>query len=511
MRYILAHDVGTGGVKSAIVDQSSNIVESIQTEYPTYYPEKSCAEQDPMDWWNAVVSSSKKLLDISNIDPSDIISLVFSCQTVGTLPIGKDGDAMMRCMIWLDSRAEDEAKKLWKGLIKVSGCSLPTIIKFLRITGGAPGTNGKDVICKIMWLKDNEPDLYSTTHKFLGCKDYLLYRCTGNFVTSYDDADVTWMMDIKRLDWSDSILKKYGIDRKKLPDIKKPTDIAGKLKKDAAEELGLKEGIPVIMGAFDIPSAAIGSGAVLGSEIHICLGTSSWVACHLPKRKTDIFHYIGTICSANPDMYLCVSEQELASGCIDWIKDNVVAEKSYGSLNNMASNVDPGSNGLIFTPWLFGERSPINDPTVRCGFHNINLSHTKEDLVKSVMEGVAFNLKWALYYVERLSGTASEINIVGGGTLLDSWCQVLADVLCRKINRIKNPREATARGAAIIALIALGYINFDDVPRLVTVDKEFRPDNKNKKTYEDLFEEFKKIYRYNKKIYRDLNKQTNEE
>lgn len=507
MRYILAHDVGTGGVKSAIVDQRANIVESIRTEYPTYYPEKSCAEQDPMDWWNAIAKTSKKLLEISSINPSDIISLVFSCQSVGTLPIDNDGNAIMRCMIWLDTRAKDEAKKLWKGLIKVSGYNLFTVLKFLRITGGAPGTNGKDTICKILWLKENDPDLYSAAYKFLGCKDYLLYRCTGNFVTSYDDANVTWMMDINRFDWAGPILKKYDIDRKKLPDIKKPTDIAGRLKKDAADELGLKEGIHVIMGAFDIPSAAIGSGAVHDGEIHISLGTSSWVACHLSARKIDISHYIGTIRSANPDMYLCVSEQELASGCLDWIKDKVLAEKNYKSLDDMAFEVDPGSNGLLFTPWLFGERSPINDPTVRGGFHNISLNHSRSELVRSVMEGVAFNLRWALHYVERLSNTDSKINIVGGGSLLDSWCQILADVLCRKINRIKNPREATARGAAIIALIALGYTNFDDVPRLVTVDRDFKPDDKNKKTYNELFDNFKQIYRSNKKIYRRLNRQ----
>jgi xylulokinase len=206
-------------------------------------------------------------------------------------------------------------------------------------------------------------------------------------------------------------------------------------------------------------------------------------------------------------MYLCVSEQELASGCLDWIKDKVLAEKNYKSLDDMAFEVDPGSNGLLFTPWLFGERSPINDPTVRGGFHNINLNHSRSELVRSVMEGVAFNLRWALHYVERLSNTDSKINIVGGGSLLDSWCQILADVLCRKINRIKNPREATARGAAIIALIALGYTNFDDVPRLVTVDRDFKPDDKNKKTYNELFDNFKQIYRSNKKIYRRLNRQ----
>lgn len=311
------------------------------------------------------------------------------------------------------------------------------------------------------------------------------------------------------MDWSNAILKKYGIDRNKLPEIKKSTEIAGKLTKQAARETGLKEGTSVVVGAGDMASAAIGSGAILQGQVHAYVGTSSWIACHTSDRKKDIMHYIGSICSANPDMYMCVAEQETGGACLDWARDNIFQEKnqkSYSVFDEQAANVEPGAGGLLFTPWLFGERAPLDNPTVRAGFYNLSLEHSRENVIRAIFEGVAFNMKWALYYLEKLTGEAQAINLIGGGASSDVWCQIFADVLNRRISQVHDPKEAGAKGAMMIGATALQQINrFEDAARLVKIDKLFKPEAENVRIYENIFQEFKNVYKNNKQMYRRLN------
>jgi len=511
-KYVLAHDTGTTSNKAVLVGLDGEIVGHASAEYPVYYPKKGYAEQRPQDWWNAVTKTTKELLDMANVKPSEIAALIFTTQMSGTLPVDSSGEPLMPCMIWLDTRAKEQAEKMSKGLIKIAGYGLLTLIRFLSITGGIYGHVGKDPICKILWVKEAQPKIYAETHKFLDCKDYLVYKCTGNFVISRDYANIWWMMDTRkgRFNWSETILKKYGIDRAKLPEIRKATDLAGKLTPEAASEMGLKEGIPVIVGAGDVASAAVGSGAVKEGKIHAYVGTSGWLGCHLSERKKDLFHYIGSICSANPDMYLCVAEQETAGACLDWLKDAMFKESQeadvYKLFSEMAAKVKPGADGLIFTPWLFGERAPLDDPTVRGGFHNLSLEHTREHIVRAVLEGVALNTKWALFYMEKLAGKAESINIIGGGAISDVWCQIFADVLNRKVNRVSEPKEAGAKGAAIIAMIALGHVkSFEEAERLVKIDAVYEPNPQNTTIYEKIFKEFQNIYKNNKQMYRRLN------
>ncbi|MEM1589717.1 MAG: FGGY-family carbohydrate kinase [Candidatus Bathyarchaeia archaeon] len=510
-KYILAHDTGTTSNKAVLVRLDGEIIGYASAEYPVYYPKRGWAEQKPLDWWNAVTKTSRALLERANVKPSDIAALVFTTQMSGTLPVNSNGEPLMPCMIWLDTRAKRQAEKMSRGIIKIAGYELTTLISFLSITGGIYGHVGKDPICKILWVKEEQPKIYAETYKFLDCKDYLVYRCTGNFVISRDYANIWWMMDTRKgkFNWSDTILEKYGIDKAKLPEIMKATDIAGKLTPEAAAEMGLCEGTPVVVGAGDVASAAIGSGAVMEGKTHAYVGTSDWLGCHLSERKKDLLHYIGCICSANPDMYLCVAEQETAGACLDWLKSTMFKESRedvYKLFNEMAAKIKPGADGLIFTPWLFGERAPLDDPTVRGGFHNLSLEHTREHMVRAVLEGVALNMKWALFYMEKLAGKAESINIIGGGAISNVWCQIFADALNRRIKRISDPKEAGAKGAAIIAMIALGHVkNFEEAENLVKIDAVFEPNTQNAAVYERIFREFKNIYKNNRQMYRRLN------
>lgn len=515
-KYILAHDVGTGSDKAALVDTEANILEHKTSEYEVSYPEKGWAVQHPEEcWWCAIEESTKELLDETGVESSQVVGIVFSSQMAGTVPVDEDGEPLMSCMIWLDTRASEQAEKIWSGPLQISGYNVFNLVEFLWITGGAPGLAGKDPICKILWLKENEPELYEKAYKILDTKDYLIHKCTNNFVTSEDNANLSWLMDSRTKEWSERICEKYDIDIEKLPEIKKSPDIAGELTAQSAEDLNLEVGTPVVVGAGDVTAAAIGSGAVTEYKTHAYIGTSSWVANHTYDRRKDIGHYVGSICSANPEMYLCTAEQENAGACLEWVKNQIFkqeveAEKSgnlYELFDEMADEVGPGAGGLIFTPWLYGERAPLDDHSVRGGFHNLSLEHTRKHVIRSVFEGVAFNLKWALKYVEKLTRKAESINLIGGGASSGIWCQIFADVLNRKINQVKKPREAGVRGAAMIAGVGLGYIDkFEDIEDLVTINNTFEPDSENQETYGKLFEEFRNIYENNKEMYERLNK-----
>jgi len=501
MKYIVAHDVGTSGSKGTLIDLKLNVIASESAEYKVLFPHKGYAEQNPEDWWDAVTKTTQSITEKSGIKNEDIVGVVFSAQMAGLIPM-REGTPLLNCLTWLDTRAADQAKKIiGKGLLKVSGYTLLPLLRFLKVTGGAPGLAGKDVISKILWLKEEKPDIYKETDILLDVKDYLVYKCTGTTVTSRDCANISWMMDTrpKKFCWSDVILKKYDIDMSKLPEIRKSTDVAGRITEKASEDLRIPEGTPVLTGAGDMASAAIGSGAVLEGETHVYIGTSSWVAAHLKSREKDLSHYMGSICSANPEMYLCVAEQETASGCLEWIKHNVIREFTHEQLNEYVSTVEPGAGGVVFTPWLFGERSPLDDPEVRGGFYNLSLEHTRGHMARAVYEGVAVNIKWALTYFEKLvskTRTLDKIYIIGGGAKSDVWCQIFADAFARPVLRVENPVDAGARGAAGIALVGLGHVNgFDEVKQLIHVEKKFEPNKENTRIYEKILEEFKAIYK----------------
>ncbi|MFW9988130.1 MAG: FGGY-family carbohydrate kinase [Candidatus Odinarchaeota archaeon] len=516
-KYILTHDLGTSGNKAVLFDLNLDVISQVKVNYPLYYPEPNCVEQNPIDYWDAVKESTRTLLQENNIDPEEIITLALDCQMNCTIPIDVDGSPLMNCINWLDMRAAPITRKFSKGIIKISGYGLRNILMFIKITGGAPGFNGKDPISHILWMKEYQPDIYDKVYKFLSVKDFIIYKCTKNAVTSRDLGHTSWMMNSNpgMFDWSETILNKFEIDREKLPDIKKSTEIAGEMTIEASKELGVKPEIPVFVGSGDLTSTALGSGGILNNNLIICLGTADWVATHTSKRLIDISHYAGSISSAQEN-YLCISKQETGATCLNWIINQLFMEvkeqfngsisEFYSYLDSIVKNTEIGSNNLIFTPWMLGERSPINDPSIRGGFYNLNLEHTRNNILRSVYEGVAYNIKWALFYIEKLVGKSTEINCVGGGIKSEIWCQILADILERKIVQMEEPDLAAAKGVAIISMVGLGILNkFADAIPLIKVKKVFIPNPENKQIYDKLFNEYINIYKRNKKMFKKLN------
>jgi xylulokinase len=271
------------------------------------------------------------------------------------------------------------------------------------------------------------------------------------------------------------------------------------------------------MGSPDIHAAALGSGAIGDFEGHIYIGTSSWIVAHVPFKKTDILHSIASIPSAIPGRYIVVNEQETAGGVLTYLKNNILYHQDdllkeealpdiYKIFDRVAKKVPAGSNKVVFTPWLNGERTPVEDNTLRACLFNLSLDNTREDIIRAFFEGVAFNQKWVLNYVEKFCGhRMNPLKIVGGGANSDLWCQIHADVLNRTIKQVKDPIQTNVRGAAFIASVALGFIGFEDIPNFVEINNHFEPNPQNRKLYDDMFQTFLNIYKKNKPIFKRLN------
>jgi xylulokinase len=406
------------------------------------------------------------------------------------------------------------------GTVSVQGYEPRKITRWIRVSGGAPGHSGKDPTAHILWIRHHRPDVYAATRTFLEPKDYLNLRLTGRAVASFDSIASHWVTDnrdLAHVAYDDQLIGYSQLDRRTLPDLIRAVDVVGPLRPDAAEELGLPAGIDVVGGTPDVQSATLGSGALDDFAAHVYLGTSSWITCHVPFKKTDPFSNIASLPAALPDRYIVGNDQETAGGCLSWLCDNVLwpddalgggprPPDAYARLDALAATAPAGSGSVIFTPWLNGERTPIDDRTLRASWVNQSLSTTRADLVRAVLEGVAYNTKWLLAAVEKfVDRRLDPLRVIGGGASSELWCRIHADVLERTIEQVEDPRSANVRGAGFLGLVGLGRATFPDLARSVRVGAVYRPDPAAAATYRPLAREFKRLYRRTRSIHERLN------
>lgn len=416
----------------------------------------------------------------------------------------------MRALIWLDARGAPYVRRLMGGRLRVAGYAPVKLIRWIYLTGGAPLLSGKDCVGHMLYLKFERPEVYQNTYKFLDPQGYLNFLLTGQFVTSYDSVVAYWVTDNRnpeRITYHEELIKRVGIEREKYPEIRRSIEGIGPLRAEVADELGLSRTTQVVTGAFDLSAAAIGSGAVLDYQAHLYLGTSSWIAVHVPFKKTDPFHVMASLPCAIPNRFLLMAAQETAGGNLTWLRDHLFYPQDelgkaeappnfFQLLNQVGEGAPPGSRGVIYTPWLYGERAPVDNPHLRAAFHHLSLGHTRSDLVRAVLEGVAFNSRWILGPVEKFCGKKMDpITMAGGGATSNLWCQIHADVLNRTIRQLQHPIMANARGAALIAAVGLGYLRFEEIPSLTQYQNEYHPDPQNRKLYDELFAEFLQLYK----------------
>ena len=452
---IIAVDVGTSGLRVGVVGRDLQIEAVAIQSYPIRFMHAGHAEQDPADWWQALRQALAELIGKNPNLPKQAAGLVFSAQLCGVVAADETGVPLRPCMIWLDKRAAELIRDKMAGFPSIFGYGAFKLLSSLWLTNGAPSLNGMDPPGKMMWLKQHEPEVWARTHKFLDVKDWLVHKACGRFVTTADSANLTWMMDTRpsRNCWSPYLMARFGISRDQLPEIVPGTSSPGGLTKDAAAALGLPEGIPVIAGCGDVCGAALGSGSVADGELHISLGTSSWIGGFYPARRLSASEGYATIACPVDNRPLLIATQESAGSCIDWFEGITGSGQASD-----AKLPEPGEAAPLFLPWLAGERVPVDDNRLRGGFLGLSFMHGAASLAQAVLEGVALNTRWAYQSVSRQRGTVlnRRIPLVGGAALNPNLCQALADCLGTDFSVGSSPRLAGVQGAAAIAGAYLG-------------------------------------------------------
>ena len=501
----LAIDLGTSGPKVGVFNVRGEYLRTAFRPVPLLMHDGG-VEQDPADWWAAVRMAVADVLGtLSAAERAAIHVISVTGQWSGTVAVDESGSPLRRAIIWMDTRGKRPLARSCRGLLNVKGYSAYKLAWWLRKTGGAPGMSGKDSIAHICYIRDRHPDVFENTYKFLEPKDYINYLLTGEFASSHDSMALHWVTDnrvAQDIVYDPKLLSFFAIDADRLPSLASSTTTLAPLKGDLATEWGLPHKPPVIVGSPDIHTAAVGSGAVKDFSPHLYIGTSSWMTCHVPFKATSLRYHMATLPSAIPGRYFVANEQESAGICLDRLRSSWLAGReplSYQDLEHLAENAEPGSRGVVFTPWLNGERTPVEDASLRGGFHNISLQSSGSDLVRSVFEGVALNSKWLLVALESfLKRRLDRLNFIGGGANSDVWCQVHADVLQRKIQQVAHPQASNLRGAAWLGFMALGELEIEEVEKLVRISRIYEPRSRLEPLYRERFQSFLALYRAQK-------------
>jgi xylulokinase len=517
---ILAVDLGTSGCKCALVSLEGRVL-GWAFRAVNLHIEGVSAEQDPGDWWRAFLEAAGELLSRDSSWRARVVAVCCSTQGEGTIPVDRAGQPLGRAIVWLDMRgAASIARRVRGKLLNVAGYSPGKLLRWLRLSGGVPALSGKDSAGHMTYLLDSQPTVYEQTFKFLNVLDYMNLRLTGRFCATPDSILTSWVTDNRNattVRYDSSLIALLGIDADKLPEIVASTEVLGSLLPQIAQLLGLQPGTRVVAGAVDNSAVAVGSGAIRDFEVHLYIGTSAWLGSHVPFKKTDVSNKIASVPCAVRDRYLAVAMQSAAGANLAFLRDRILFHADeltageqhpavYHTLDRIAARVPAGARGLLYTPWLFGERTPVDDTSLRAALINLSLEHTREDIIRAFIEGVALNTRWMLEPFMRFVGKrAPAITMVGGGAESDIWCQVMADVTGYVIRQPEAPIQANALGAAFIGAAGIGALPLREASTLLRIRRVYEPDEAHRALYDDRFTTFREIYRRLRPLYQRLN------
>ncbi|MGP4111563.1 xylulokinase [Streptomyces sp. 4N509B] len=521
-RLVVGVDLGTSGVKVLLATADGREVLGHAAERtPVRLLPGGGAEQDPDDWWRAITTAVRRLLaGRPDADPARVAAICVSAQWGGTVPVDAEGRHLHNALIWLDGRGAPHTRRLAGGGLRVpgTGYNARRLRAWLSRTGGAPTLTGKDPVGQAQFLRHAHPEVYERAACLLDVPEYLTARLTGRRVAAYDTAVLRWCTDNRVPDavrYDERLVRLAGWDAAKLPELVPPARVVGPILPSAAAETGLGEHVQVVAGTGDTTATAVGAGAVRDHEAHLYVGTSAWLSCHVRRKKTDVRTNIASLPSVVPGRYWVATVQDVAGRGVDWVAgvltpDAVEGEGGAGDgravarLNELAAGSPPGAGGVVFTPWLNGERTPVDDPTVRGGWFNLSLTTTRADLARAAFEGVALNARWLAESVERFTGRPfPHLTFVGGGATSELWCQAMADILRRPVRQLTDPVLAPARGAAFLAGVALGELTWEEIPERVAVAREFLPDEDPavRGVYDAAYATFRTLYRRSRGLY----------
>lgn len=502
-RYLLAHDLGTSGNKATLFSEKGRLTASDFVPYDAHYFHETWVEESADDWWNAVCLSTRRLLENSKILPEQIAAVSFSGQMLGCLCVDKNGTPLRPSIIWADQRASRQAEKLEQHISQW---------EYYRITGHR--NTASYGMQKLMWVKENQPEIYEQTYKTLNAKDYIVFRLTGNFYTDYSDGNSNGCYDLENWQWSEQLISYAGLDIEKFPELKPSTFKAGEITQKAASETGLAAGTPVILGCGDGVAANIGAGSVSPGKTYCCLGTSAWVTTTSEEPIFDEKMRTVTWAHAVPGLYAPNGTMQYAAGSYNWIKNTICTMESFAASHTGLSPYDlmnqeiekspPGANGILFLPYLLGERAPLWDIYAKGAFVGLKPENTRSDLLRSVLEGVTLNLS-SILEILKSHTPVDEILVMGGGAKGAVWRQILADVFGVKILVPDLLEEANSMGAAIIAGVGSGiFKDFSVAEQFLHIKETSLPDPSHTSVYEKQKLLFEQCYEALKPFYPKL-------
>jgi xylulokinase len=494
---VLAIDLGTGGPKVGLVTLRGEVVWWEHTPVPTIVGEGGARTQDAELWWRVIGESVRRAPGRDRV-----VAVSVTGQWASTVPVDEAGRPVGECVLWSDTRGAPYAKALVGG--PVSGYAPKPLATWLRRSGGIPSTSGADPIGHLLYLQREEPGVLAGARWVLEPVDYLTMRFTGVPAASHASMTGAWLTDnltLGRLAYDEALVRLAGVDPRLLPPLVATGSVIGPVLPDVAADLGIPATAVAVTGLPDLHSAAVGAGAIDLGQPHASIGTTAWISAPVPRKKTDVLRQQASVPGLDNASYLLANNQESAGRNLQWWRDTMAPEVGYDELLREAASARPGA--VRFTPWLTGERSPIDDRNARAGFHGIGETATRGDLTRAVLEGVAANFAWLLGASEKFVGSGlDDIRLVGGGARSDLWCQVLADSTDRTIVRVTDPWLTGLRGSALFAALSLGALDRREVRAAVPTDEPFRPDPRHRATYDALVAELPKLYAAQKGFFR---------
>lgn len=499
-KYIIAYDLGTGGNKASLYDIEGNCLTECFVPYSTQYPKSGWHEQKPDHWWDCVVQSTRQLLDKSNIEHNEITCCGISGHSLGAVPVDTQGNLLRKSTpIWSDSRADAQAQKFFRTIHEP---------QWYNITGnGFPAP--LYTAFKIMWYRDNEPEMFEQIDKVIGTKDYINYKLTGQIVTDYSYASGSGVYDLVKWDYSDVLIEAANLSRNIFPKIVPSTEVIGTLTAETAQQLQLPQSVRVVAGGVDNSCMALGARAFKQGRAYNSLGSSSWIAVSSskPLLSDKARPYVFT--HVVPDMFTSAVAIFSAGSSFRWLRDNLFQNltdtsngvDTYDTMTKSAGQSPVGANKLLFNPSLAGGTSLDENPNIRGAFIGIDLGHTQSDVIRAAMEGIAMGLRLALDELKKLTALNDEMVVVGGGSKSDLWRQIYADVYNMRIVKTNIDQQAAALGAAALAAVGTGlWADFEIIDLIHKTQGTHDPIAENNAKYEKLLPVFSKAAKYQARI-----------
>jgi xylulokinase len=508
-RWVLAIDLGNGGPKVAVIGMD-DVIQAVRVrEVSVHIGLDGAATQDADEWWVQLAAAIRDAVEASGARADGLHAVAITGQWASTVPVDAAGHPVGEVLLWADTRARPYLREVVGGPVSYLGYSPHRIIPWVRRTGGVPSTSGADPTGHSLLLQRELADVHDRAAFLLEPVDYLGMRFTGRAAATPASMTASWLTD-NRLGrepaYDERLVRWARRDPTKLPPLLPPGSVLGTVLPDVAAELGIAAGAPVVCGLPDLHAAVIGSGAVEPFATHVALSTTSWIGTRVPFKKTDVLHMIATMPGLDNAHPVVVNNQETGGAALRWLKEQVLPGQSYEDLIAQAESAPAGCEGVLFTPWLNGERSPVDDKALRASFLNVSLRTDQARLIRAVMEGVAFNVRWLFDPYEKFLGRRVEsVRVIGGGAQSDLWCQVLAYALDRPVERPADPRDAQLKGVALWARVCLGEMTLEEAGARTAVTDTFLPDGPDAAVYAGLYAEYRRLYSTLRKTHHRLN------